>query len=162
MSNSLPTIKHIYQKCISGSTRWQHILGRDDDIIVATPYKCGTTWMQNIVLHLIYQDLKVRNINSFSRWIDMRVQQIAEMAAEVAAYDSRRVFKSHLPLDGLEFRTAAKYIVVGRDPRDVFMSLWNHYSSYTPEILDAVNNTEGRVGPPLEVCPDDIRTFWDM
>ncbi|MGE4609978.1 MAG: sulfotransferase domain-containing protein [Paracoccaceae bacterium] len=162
MPNSLPTIEHVYQNAFLNSTRWQQIPGRDDDIIIATPYKCGTTWMQNIVLHLIFQDLKVRNIGTFSRWVDMRVQPIAEMVAELEAQEHRRVMKSHLPLDGLEFRPNAKYVVVGRDPRDVFMSLWNHYSSYTPEILDAVNNTEGRVGPPLEPCPDNIRTLWDM
>ena len=44
------------------------------------------------------------------------------------AQQHRRFIKSHLPLDGLPFFPQVKYIVVGRDARDVAMSLWNHYA----------------------------------
>jgi aryl sulfotransferase len=50
--------------------------------------------------------------------------------------------------------------VVGRDARDVFMSMWNHHSNYTPEVYDEVNDSPGRVGNPLPPCPDTIREFW--
>lgn len=39
------------------------------------------------------------------------------------ALEHRRFFKSHLPLDALPYREEAKYIYVGRDTRDVFMSM---------------------------------------
>ena len=45
---------------------------RHDDVIVATPYKSGTTSMQAIVLHLIFQDLEVRDVDGLSPWIDVR------------------------------------------------------------------------------------------
>ena len=57
MAGSLPRVEHIYQNHFLDSTRWDHLRPRDDDIVVATPYKSGTTWMQSIVLHLIFQDL---------------------------------------------------------------------------------------------------------
>ena len=53
------------------------------------------------------------------------------------------------------FFPEAKYIFVGRDPRDVFMSLWNHYSNYTDANFASVNNPIGLVGPPLPPCPTD-------
>ena len=44
-------------------------------------------------------------------------------------------------------------------PRDVFMSFWNHYSSYTDEHLARLNGP-GLDGPPMPRCPDDIHAFW--
>ena len=116
--------------------------------------------MQAIVLHLIFQDLAARDIDKFSPWIDVRRRPLDEVIANIEAQTHRRVFKSHVPLDGLPFFREVKYIVVGRDPRDVFMSLWNHYSNYTEENFASVNNPDGRVGPPLPPCPESIRDFW--
>jgi len=31
------------------SLRWDHVALRDDDIVIASPYKSGTTWLQAIV-----------------------------------------------------------------------------------------------------------------
>ena len=153
---------HIYQNFLLDSTRWDHIPERAADVVVATPYKCGTTWMQNIVLHLIFQDLKPRNLDDFSPWVDMRLEPIDDLVAQLAAQDHRRCLKSHLPRDGLRLRKDTRYIVVGRDPRDVFMSFWNHYSSYTPETIAKMNDTPGRVGPQLMPCPDTIQGLWTM
>ena len=58
MTGGLPRVEHVYQNFLMDSTRWDHIQPRADDVIVATPIKSGTTWMQNIVLHLIFQDLQ--------------------------------------------------------------------------------------------------------
>ena len=48
--------------------------------------------------------------------------------ARLEAQTRRRVIKSHLPLDAVPFFPELRYLVVVRDPRDVFMSFWNHYS----------------------------------
>jgi RNA polymerase sigma factor (TIGR02999 family) len=72
----------------------------------------------------------------------------------------RRFIKTHLPLDGLRFDQRVKYLCVGRDTRDVFMSWWNHYRSFTEEALISFNTAPGRVGPELPRCPDDIHNYW--
>ena len=73
----------------------------------------------------------------------------------------RRFIKTHLPLDGLPFFSNAKYVVVGRDARDVFMSLWNHYKNYTPDFYKLVNeDLPDLVGNPLPQCPQYIGDFW--
>ena len=162
MDMEFPARQHVYQNYLLDSTRWDSIPERAGDIVIATPYKSGTTWTQNIVLHLIFQDLKVRVIGDFSPWVDRRLTPLEDLVAQLAAQDHRRCLKSHLPLDGLTLRENTKYIVVGRDPRDVFMSMWNHYAAFTPEFLAAVNDMPGRVGPPIPPCPDDIRVLWQM
>lgn len=163
MSRVLPTVKHTYQNFILDSTRWDDFKPRNDDVIVATPYKCGTTWMQSIVLHLIHQDLEEKVSGDLSPWLDNRLRPLEEVLELLEGQEHRRCIKSHLPLDGIRYLPEAKYIVVGRDPRDVFMSLWNHYSSYTPEFFRWIEEAPGqRVGPMLEPCPDDIREFWAM
>jgi aryl sulfotransferase len=154
--------ERIYQNFLLDSTRWDHLGERADDIIIATPYKCGTTWTQNIVLHLIFQDLQLRVIGDYSPWVDMRIQPIQELLEQLEGQEHRRCLKSHLPRDGLVLREKSKYIIVGRDPRDVFMSFWNHYSNYTDDFIVEVNETPGRVGPPLMPCPKDIRELWEM
>jgi len=160
MTAGMPRIEHIYQNWMLDSTRWQQFKVRDDDIVVATPYKSGTTWMQTIVLHLIFQDLQVREVHAFSPWLDRRLYPLAPILDRLEAQTHRRCIKSHLPLDGLIYFPQAKYIVVGRDARDVFMSLWNHDSHFTPEYYETLNNTPGRVGDPLPPCPDNPRDYW--
>lgn len=62
-----------------------------------------------------------------SPWIDARFQgPVDEELAQLEAQTHRRFIKSHLPLDGLPYYPNVKYLVVARDPRDVFMSLMNH------------------------------------
>jgi len=156
----LPEIKHVYQNHTIDSTRWDHFQLRPDDIIVATPYKAGTTWMQNIVLHLIFQDLTPRPIFDTAPWLDSRSRQLDEVVSRLEAQTHRRCIKTHLPLDGLPYFPQVKYVVVGRDARDVFMSMWNHHSNYTPDVYERANNTPGRVGDPLPPCPKSIRDFW--
>ena len=49
-----PEIKHLYQNYIYDSLRWNFLTFRDDDIIVATSGKTGTTWTQGVVANLIF------------------------------------------------------------------------------------------------------------
>jgi aryl sulfotransferase len=160
MANTLPEIKHVYQNHHMDSTRWEHYTPRNDDIIITTPIKSGTTWMENIVMHLIFQDLKIRPLGEYCPWPDARFSPIEGVMDLLNSQQHRRFLQTHLPLDGLPYFSAVKYVVVARDTRDVFMSLWNHYRNYTPEFLNLLNTTPGRVGAQMPICPDDIREFW--
>ena len=42
-----------YRGRTSDNARWERFAFRDDDVVISTPSKCGTTWMQHIVGMLI-------------------------------------------------------------------------------------------------------------
>jgi aryl sulfotransferase len=160
MENDLPQRTRVYQNHHLDSTRWDSFVPRDDDIVIATPYKCGTTWMQGIVGGLILPEQE--DPLDAAVWIDIRLPPLEEIMAQLAGQTHRRSIKTHLPLDGLPYHAQVKYIVVSRDVRDVFMSLWNHYSNYTPSFYEDINDATSRVGPPQPICPEEIREFWQM
>ncbi len=164
MPDQLPTLTHTYQNHTLDSTRWNCYQPRAGDIVIATSLKSGTTWTQEIVRQLIFQGQDAPPRRELSFWLDVRWNPIDELIGKLESQHHRRFIKSHLPLDGLPFYPQVQYIVVGRDPRDVFMSLWNHHSEYTPAFLEKitsyVNDTPGRVGQTFPPAPDDIHTFW--
>jgi len=55
------------------STVWDDFNFRDDDIVVATYGKSGTTWVQQIVTQLIFNGAENVSISEISPWVDLRV-----------------------------------------------------------------------------------------
>ena len=160
MAEALPTITQIYQNHALDSTRWNCYKPRPDDIVIATSLKSGTTWTQGIVRQLIFQGQAAPDRGAVSPWLEARWHPIDEVIEQLEAQQHRRFIKTHLSLDGLPFFPQVNYIVVGRDARDVFMSLWNHHANFTPTFLTFMNEFPGRVGEPLPPCPADIHQFW--
>jgi hypothetical protein len=160
-AQQLPQRTHIYQNHALDSLRWDSVALRDDDIVVATSYKAGTTWMQGIVANLIFSGQELpAPLFEMSPWVDVRIIPIESVVTQLEQQAHRRFIKTHLPLDGLRYDRRLKYVYVGRDARDVFMSFWNHYGSYTEEAYARFNGTPGRVGPEIPRCPDDIHEVW--
>ena len=147
----------VYASGLLDSARWNDFVFRPDDIFICTYPKSGTTWVQNIVLHLIFQDLQVRNISAFWPFVELRLKPVADLRATLAAQQHRRFIKSHVALDGIAFNSEASYIVVGRDPRDVAMSLWNFYSHFS-DFHFADPGVPGIA--PMPRPPDDFHHFW--
>ena len=160
-SSAAPERVHEYRNHHLDSTRWDHFHVRDDDIIVTTAYKAGTTWTQRILAALILGSEPVSGgLMGASPWIDARFMgPIEPMFESIDAQTHRRFVKSHLAADGIRFFPEAKYVVVGRDTRDVFMSLWNHYGAYTDFAYALFNDAE-RPGPEFPRCPDNPRDVW--
>jgi aryl sulfotransferase len=155
--HELPMVKHLYQNHHIDSLRWNFFQPRLDDIVIATSYKAGTTWMQGIVANLIFSGQPLpAPLGELSPWLDSRIIPLELVLTGLGGQTQRRFIKTHLPLDGLLFHPHLKYIYVARDARDVFMSFWNHYRSFTDAAMTLFNTTPGRVGPELPRCPDDI------
>jgi aryl sulfotransferase len=53
-----------------------------------------------------------------------------------------------------------KYVVVGRDSRDVFMSLLNHYAGYSETALASLNDPTNP-GEPIPKFDGDVHALWD-
>lgn len=156
----------IYRRHAVDSTRWQVYLPLDDDIVISTAPKSGTTWTQAIARELIVHAMRQAGVtdpaqfpapdDGSSFWMEGPYTfPIDQLQAKLEAQPHRRFLKSHLPLDGLPFYPQVKYLIIGRDQRDVFMSLWNYYSAFSEEMYDPARNPEPR-------CPADIHDFWRM
>ncbi|MDE2385938.1 MAG: sulfotransferase domain-containing protein [Alphaproteobacteria bacterium] len=141
------------------STKWDTFKFRDDDIIIATYSKSGTTWMQQIVSQLIFDGAENIPVSKLSPWVDLRIMP-PEVLAGVEQQTHRRFVKTHLPADALVFSPKAKYIYVGRDGRDMVWSMYNHYANANEHWYGALNNTPGRVGPAIEPPPPTAEEFF--
>lgn len=142
------------------STIWNDFRFRDDDIVISTYAKSGTTWMQQIVAQLLFGPDPDLEVAEMSPWLDLRVPPKEVKLPQVEAQAHRRFLKTHLPLDALVFSPQAKYIYIGRDGRDVVWSMYNHHANANQLWYDTLNETPGRVGPPIERPPADIREYW--
>ncbi len=116
-----------YQTALMDNRRWAEFKPRPDDIFICTPAKCGTTWTQTIVANLLWQTGELPGpVMMISPWIEAQFLPVEAMIPMLEAQTHRRFMKSHTAADGIPFFDDAKYIVVGRDGRDAFMSLCNH------------------------------------
>lgn len=120
--------------------------------------------MQQILHSLIFKDTPdTLPIALVSPWLDARFHApLEEVIQGIEAQTHRRFIKSHLPFDGLPYYPNVRYVVVGRDARDVFMSFWNHYRNYTNELMLRLNERTGWSGESLPNPPgeDEIRQAW--
>ncbi len=153
-----------YRSWAIDSKRWEFYQPRPDDIIIATFPKCGTTWTQQIVSLLVFQTPVAKPVMQISAWIDLRFGQPLEaVLAQIEAQKHRRFLKSHLPLDGLPFYDAVKYIHVARDGRDACMSFHNHgtgISAQLLELFDKICLADATIGHPFPRLPDHPAEFF--
>lgn len=142
------------------STIWNDFAFRDDDIVIGTYAKSGTTWVQQIVSQLIFNGEDGLPVAEMSPWLDLRVPPKEVKLPAVAQQTHRRFLKTHLPVDALVFSPQAKYLYIGRDGRDVVWSLYNHHAKANALWYEALNDTPGRVGPPIEPPPDSVTQYF--
>jgi len=153
-------MRHVYQNHVLDSTRWNNVRLRDDDIIITTSYKlvppgCRQSWAAS------YSGAGVdAPISEFSPFLELRMNPLELVLTGLKRRSNRRFIKTHLPLVGFSFDPRLKYIHVGRDVHDVFMSFWNHYRPFTDETMLLMNLIPGRVGGPLPPCPEDVHELW--
>lgn len=130
-----------FQHVLLDSDRWDAFKPRPDDIVISTSLKAGTTWMQTIVASLLFPDgSQPAATNVISPWFDLTFPGVNEVVDLLEAQPHRRFIKSHLPANAIRFFSEVKYLVVGRDGRDVFMSLVNHYERMKPDLIAMANS----------------------
>ncbi|MEO2003567.1 MAG: sulfotransferase domain-containing protein [Candidatus Poribacteria bacterium] len=142
------------------STTWDDFPFRDDDIIISTYAKAGTTWLQQIVAQLIFNGEEDLPVAEMSPWVDLRLPPKEVKMPMIEAQEHRRFLKTHLPVDALVFSPKAKYIYIARDGRDVVWSMYNHHATANESWYAAINDTPGRVGPPIGPAPDSVLQYF--
>jgi len=151
------------------SARWDGVALRDDDIIISTPSKCGTTWTQMICALLVFQDPDLPEpLTELSPWVDVETRSVDKVHAQLAAQTHRRFMKTHSPFDCIPDDPRVTYICVGRDPRDVAVSWDNHWNNINLDSVLTLRLTEGSTeglaelmgdGPPPPI-EDPVERFW--
>ena len=152
-----------YRTAVFDNRRWAGFEPRPDDIFVCTPPKCGTTWTQTIVASLLFPDGRTPGpVMTLSPWIEFELIPIEVVRNTIAAQTHRRFMKSHTPADGIPFFEDAKYIVVGRDGRDAFMSRCNHLERFKDEVREHLNTRAAADGvAPWPAWDGDVHGYFE-
>ena len=116
-----------YRTLVMDSARWAGFEHRPGDIVISTPAKCGTTWTQMLVALMVFDGPDFpAPLDLISPWLDMCNRTVDDVTQDLDVQTHRRFVKTHTPLDGLPLHDGVTYVVVGRDPRDVSVSMDHH------------------------------------
>ncbi len=119
-----------YRSLMTDNARWDGFEFRTSDIVISTPPKCGTTWTQMLCALLVFDGPEFpRPLSDISPWLDQTVRDLDEVRALYRDQTHRRFIKTHTPLDGIPIRDDVTYLVVGRDPRDLLVSMEHHWEN---------------------------------
>ena len=137
------------------SARWLDFEFRDDDIIISTRSKSGTTWVQMICALLIFDTTNLpRPLPELSPWLDWLVLPKDDVFEDLEAQTHRRFIKTHTPLDGLPNDARVTYIVVGRHPLDATASLYHQIHNINRQRLAELTG-EPDLAQPRQLPPLD-------
>jgi aryl sulfotransferase len=167
-----------YRNAAQDNSRWNEFEPRVGDIVISTPAKCGTSWMQMMCALLIFQEpVFEQPLTDLSPWFDSRIEALDPLLAGLKDQRHRRFIKTHTPLDGLPAYEGVTYVGLGRDPRDVAIS-WDHHLFVNADVervvalhtnARAVEAAAGRLDdsdslqPPDTPPPDSLLdrvTLW--
>lgn len=143
------------------SARWLDFELRDDDIVISTRSKSGTTWVQMICALLIFDtpDLP-RPLAELSPWLDWLVLPKADLFEDLGAQTHRRFIKTHTPLDGLPHDDRVTYIVVARHPLDAAVSLYHQMLNINRQRLAELTGNP-HLAQPKQLPPlDEWLASW--
>ena len=162
----MPPAPREYRTWAIDSRRWDSYVPRVDDIIIAAASKCGTTWMQQIVSSLVFQDAAPRALPTVSPWIDGRAgASAADSHRLLAAQIHRRFPKTQLPVEALPRHDEVRYIHVARDGRDAFMSMHNHFTGFSNaqlERFDRIGIEDPTIARPYPRLPADPAAYFRL
>lgn len=134
----LPQRTARYEGPLTTTGIWDEFRLRDDDVLVVTPPKCGTTWSQIIITSLIAgRPLSPREMGDVSYWLDCALDDPVANKEKFDKQDFRRCIKSHTPLDGVPYDPRCQYVVVYRHPIDVHYSMENHAQHMQADFMRA-------------------------
>src|SRR5215211_2925042 len=143
-----------YQPPGEDSGRWLGFHFRAGDIVISTPRKSGTTWMQMICALLIFQTPDLPDpLWRLSPWLDSPAAPPERVYAQLDAQRHRRFIKTHTPLSGIPSDPRVTYIVTARHPLDAFVSLYHQNQMAGPPLVPPPPGQPGFAGHPGPLPP---------
>jgi aryl sulfotransferase len=122
--------------------------------------------MQMICALLIFQTAELpAPLAELSPWLDWLIARRDKVFARLESQAHRRFIKTHTPLDGIPLNPLATYIVVGRHPLDMAVSLYhqgnNINRSRLAELTGAVPDQPRPARPPRLALRDWLLRWVD-
>ncbi|RWS06893.1 sulfotransferase 1C2-like protein [Dinothrombium tinctorium] len=119
--NNFPYPDYFIDQNVYDAIKWTP---QEDDLIVATYPKCGTTWIQAIVWSLQhFGDWPMPRFNNMMIRETPFIECIGPKAAD--ALRPPRHLKTHHPFHLTPYSPKAKYITIVREPKDVCVSYFH-------------------------------------
>jgi aryl sulfotransferase len=140
----------------------------EGDIVIADPFKAGTTWTQRTVEQILNNGEETgERLSDKSPWLDSSWGDHAGMIAklkEQADKGNRRVMKSHLPADCVPIQDDVFYIFVGRNGKDLACSFHNYLHNFNSETMQEIDKlySEHTGKPQKLVIPESAAEFFDL
>lgn len=140
---------------MADSDRWRRFEFRRGDVVITTPSKCGTSWMQTIVGMLLLDRVDLgAPISQLSPWLDMQIHTEHDVFDRLGRQGHRRFIKTHTPLDGVPRHASVTYIAVIRHPLDVALSDRDHDENMRTDVaVDLRISASGELDPEV-VLPE--------
>ena len=107
-------IEREYRSVMSDNRRWERFAFRPGDIVVCTPAKCGTTWMQAIVATLLFPDGAPGPVMEIAPWLtraSSRSTRSSDCSRRRRTADPSRPTPRPMEFPGIR---PTCYLVVGR------------------------------------------------
>lgn len=172
MSKQLVAPTRVVRDYLSNSLVWRDFVAQggfvEGDIVVADPFKAGTTWTQRIVQQILQNgDEKDGGLSDTSPWLDSSWGDHAgmlDLLRRQCEAGHRRVIKSHLPADALPIAPEVHYVFVGRNGKDLGASFHNYLYNFSESTMATINRIHAEwsgSSTPL-VIPKDMRVFFDL
>lgn len=172
MEKQLLAPTRVLRDYLSNSMVWEDFLAQggfvEGDIVVADPFKAGTTWTQRIVQQILHNGEEPEGgLSDTSPWLDSSWGDHAGMLKVLGEQrDSgiRRVMKSHLPANAVPIAPEARYVFVGRNGKDLGISFHNYLYNFSEPTMSQINriHAEWSGDPTPLVIPEDMQEFFDL
>jgi aryl sulfotransferase len=146
-----------YRSPDEDSARWEGFAFRPGDIVISTRSKSGTTWVQMICALLVFQRQDLPEpLGHLSPWMDWMVTPRDEVHDRLERQRHRRIIKTHTPLDGIPLDARATYLVVGRHPLDLAVSLYHQGDNLD---RDRLRDLTGQGSPPSTASRPELHDW---
>jgi aryl sulfotransferase len=149
----VPDLPIHYASPDEDSSRWIGFPIREGDIVISARSKTGTTWLQMICALLVFETSELPDaLSTISPWLDWLGTPRDDVFAQLSRQDHRRFIKTHTPLDGLPVEDQVTYVVPGRHPLDMAVSLYHQGGNLNRERMRELTG-QPDLGPTADHRP---------
>ncbi|PIA50765.1 hypothetical protein AQUCO_01200184v1 [Aquilegia coerulea] len=158
------------EAALAGQTFFE---ARDDDIIIASSLKAGTTWLKSLVPCIINLPVDEDNDplikNNPHEVVSTLEIGVFQGKQNISILPSPRIFHTHLPYNSVPDaikNSNCKIVYIARNPKDVFVSLWHFMNIFRTQeqgpfsmdkAFESFCNGVHSFGPNL----DHVLEYWN-